>query len=149
MIDKVQALEIIDKRDLFNDRAGRELWNDKPKEIQDEDIRNAHEDYEALKEYILNQPEVGEWIPCSERLPEDLMTVNVTWVNRKPQTYYSYIKDKPFTNTALRFNGKWYWWSVVTEDILREYGESVMDEIDNGIEVIAWQPLPEPYSSGD
>ena len=95
------------------------------------------------------QPKVGEWIPVEERLPEDLMTVNVTWVNRKPQTYYSYIKDKPFVNTALRFNGKWYWWSVVIEDILREYGESVMDEIDNGIEVLAWQPLPEPYEVKD
>lgn len=70
MIDKEQALEIIDKQDFFNDRAGRELWNDKPKEIQDEDIRNAHEDYAVLKEYILNQPKVGEWIPCSERLPK-------------------------------------------------------------------------------
>lgn len=102
-----------------------------------------------ILDLIQDQPKVDEWIPCSERLPEDLMTVNVTWVNRKPQTYYSYIKDKPFVNTALRFNGKWYWWSVVTEDVLREYGESVMDAIDNGIEVIAWQPLPEPYSSGD
>ncbi len=55
MIDKQQALEIIDKRDFFNDRAGRELWNDKPKEIQDEDIINDHEEYEQLKEYILNQ----------------------------------------------------------------------------------------------
>lgn len=94
---------------------------------------------------INEQPKVGEWIPVEERLPEDLMTVNVTWFNRKPQTYYSYIKDKPFVDTALRFNGKWYWWSVVTEDILREYGESVMDEIDNGIEVLAWRPLPESY----
>lgn len=94
---------------------------------------------------VLEQPKVGEWIPVEERLPEDLMTVNVTWVNRKPQTYYSYIKDKPFVDTALRFNGKWYWWSVVTEDISREYGESVMDEIDNGIEVLAWRPLPDPY----
>lgn len=71
MIDKQQALEIIDKRDFFNDRAGRELWNDKPKEIQDEDIRNAHEEYEQLKEYVLNQSKVGEWIPCNERLPEE------------------------------------------------------------------------------
>ena len=43
MINREQALEIIDKRDFFNDRAGRELWNDKSKEIQNEDIRNAHE----------------------------------------------------------------------------------------------------------
>lgn len=60
MIDKEQALEIIDRRDFFNDRGGRELWNDKPKDLQDEDILSAHEDYAALKEYILNRPKVGK-----------------------------------------------------------------------------------------
>lgn len=81
MIDKEQALEIIDKQDFFNDRAGRELWNDKPKEIQDEDIRNAHEDYEALKEYILNQPKVGEWIPVEDRLPKNGGAYLITAIN--------------------------------------------------------------------
>lgn len=85
MIDKQQALEIIDKRDFFNDRAGRELWNDKPKEIQDEDIRNAHKEYEQLKEYILNQPKVGEWIPCNERLPEE-------------KKFYEEIMRSPYPN---------------------------------------------------
>lgn len=62
MIDKLKALEIIDKRDFFNDRAGRELWSEKPTNIQNEDIKNAHEDYMLLKEYILN---------CSKGSDED------------------------------------------------------------------------------
>lgn len=36
--------ELIDKLEMllfFNQRAGRELWNDKPKDVQDEDIKNA------------------------------------------------------------------------------------------------------------
>lgn len=35
LIDKLHMLR------FFNDRGGRELWNDKPKEIQDQDIDNA------------------------------------------------------------------------------------------------------------
>lgn len=87
MIDREQALEIIDKHDFFNDRAGRELWNDKPKGIQDEDIRNTHEDYEALKEYVLNQPKVGEWIPVEERLPKHNGEYLVTAINESGGIY--------------------------------------------------------------
>lgn len=38
--------EIIDGLEMlkfFNQRAGRELWNDKPKEVQDKDIAKAEE----------------------------------------------------------------------------------------------------------
>lgn len=38
--------EIIDGLEMlkfFNQRAGRELWNDKPKEVQDKDIAKAKE----------------------------------------------------------------------------------------------------------
>ena len=37
-----------------------------------------------------------KWIPCSERLPDDLAEVNVTWVNHEPELYYESIKSKPF-----------------------------------------------------
>ena len=133
LIDKQQALEIIDKRDFFNDRAGRELWNDKPKEIQDEDIRNAHEEYEQLKEYVLNQPKVGEWIPIKENEPscngQYLMFVRI---------YNKYGSEDKY--------------------IVADYYDGLFDvypyiEVENcEVEVLAWQPLPEyprPYSSGD
>ena len=52
----------------------------------------------------------GEWIPCSERLPEDTRPVIVTWKNTDPASYYQYIVGKHFTGTACYKNGKWYWY---------------------------------------
>ena len=85
------------------------------------------------------------WILCSERLPENYETVNITWINKKPAPYYENIKDKPFMGTAIFHYGKWYWYSCVCEDYLRECGDSTCDRMDKDIEVIAWQPLQEPY----
>ena len=73
-----------------------------------------------MSRYIDAQPDAdvqeeryGKWIPCSERLPEDLEPVNITWVNHKPVSYYAYIKDKPFTATGHFCNGRWWWYSAV------------------------------------
>ncbi len=86
-----------------------------------------------------------EWIPCSERLPKDLEVVNITWVNHRPVCYYSDIKDKPFTATAIHYKDKWWWYSPICEDLLAEYGKSECDKMDTDIEVTAWMPLPKPY----
>lgn len=88
---------------------------------------------------------LDEWIPVSERLPDDLEPVNITWINHCPEPYYKEIKDKPFTATGVYFNGQWYWWSTLCADILAEYSHNFDDVIDGSIEVIAWMPLPEPY----
>ena len=71
---------------------------------------------------------VGGWIPVSDKLPAELEPVNITWINRDPEPYYVEIKDTPFTATAVYRKGKWWWYSV-----------------DNAIEILAWQPIPEPY----
>lgn len=52
-IDK--CLDILDKMEFFNQRAGRELWFSKPKNIQDKDIENFNKDINTLKEHILKQ----------------------------------------------------------------------------------------------
>lgn len=141
MIDKQQALEIIDKRDFFNDRDGRELWNDKPKEIQDEDIRNAHKEYEQLKEYVLNQPKVDEWISVEERLPEEHDSVFAelkgtdTWypgmfekMSDEVIVTCEYGDGTRVTKTSKTIDGEWL---IETKSICK-------------LKVLFWQPLLEP-----
>ena len=82
-----------------------------------------------------------EWIPVSERPPEDLQEVAITWINR----VYAPIKDIPQTGCAVYYDGCWYWSSATCIEILKEHGKNYVDPIYDGIEITAWQPLPEPY----
>lgn len=85
------------------------------------------------------------WIPCSERLPRDLETVIVTWINRNPPSYYKDIKDKPFSDVAYRYDGRWYWWSTNGIEAIKEYGRYELDMVNDGIDIIAWMHMPEPF----
>ena len=103
--------------------------------------------YEQIVEQLPSvnpQPKTG-WIPVSEKLPEDIKPVIVTWKNIDPKSYYQYIVGKHFIGTAHYKGGKWFWYSSVTEDLLAEYGRCDSEEFDEAIEVIAWMPLPQPY----
>lgn len=108
-------------------------------------------DTEELVRRIKEEYDItDEWIPCSERLPEDLEAVNVTWVNHNPPVYYQYTKDVPNADTAVYYRGVWYWWDSTICDVLGEYGEKCgAEQIDKDIEIIAWMPLPKPYKGGD
>ena len=85
------------------------------------------------------------WIPCSERLPDECVPVNVTWINRNPESYYAKIKDVPFSATAVYYNSKWYWYSSTCVDYLSEYGKNDFDLVDKDIDIIAWMELPSAY----
>ena len=91
---------------------------------------------------LQNQP---VWIPVSKRLPEELVPVNVTWINRNPESYYAKIKDVPFSATAVYYNSKWYWYSSTCIDYLTEYGKNDFDLVDKDIDIIAWMELPSAY----
>lgn len=48
-----EILDILKKWDFFyGQRAGRELWADKPREIQDIDIENFRRDLEKVIEFV-------------------------------------------------------------------------------------------------
>ena len=111
-------------------------------------IGEFDERIEPLRHLCYGRPQ-GEWIPCSERLPEDIRPVIVTWKNNDPESYYQYIVGKHFIGTAHYHRGKWYWYSSVTEDLLAEYGKCDSEEFDEAIEVVAWMPLPEPWKGAD
>ena len=79
-------------------------------------------------EFLINkQPKVGEWIPCSERLPKEdvkcLVSVNV-------DTGYDV---EPTIETGVVICGNWCFDNEFFDYTSLEY------------EVIAWQPLPQPY----
>lgn len=57
-------MEILDKMQFFGgQRAGRELWNEKPREVQDRDIAAFNRDIEILRKAISDAEPVrhGEW----------------------------------------------------------------------------------------
>lgn len=114
----------------------------------------------AIMSIIGSQPKVGEWIPCSERLPENEQEVEITYVNKHWKTgeplyftcraFYTdgtmnteesdYVWDE---TDNWEYNEKLDayiipegWWERVS--FAEEFG--VIDK-----PVIAWMPLPEPY----
>lgn len=74
--------------------------------------------------WLEEQPTVGEWIPCSERLPEESG---------------KYLGQLDWGNiTDIYFSKKWQKWNAHDSQ-----------EPKHAIEVVAWMPLPEPYKEGD
>lgn len=112
--DAIEALEkvarlfpyrIPGKRDTY-DRYN-EAWNDA--------VGRAEIEIEAL-------PSAQQWIPCSEKLPEDDVDVLV-YLFERSSPYIAWVEDC-----------RWY-----TEDF----------EVEKENYPTAWQPLPEPYRGGD
>lgn len=111
----------------------------------------ASSQHEEVCEHLKKIPPVdfapflfGQWVAASEKLPITMDPVIVTWVNHNPVSCYASIKDKPFIGVAHYWRGKWSWYSSTSDDYLSEYGEG-FDPLHESIEVIAWQPLPQPY----
>lgn len=60
-LDREKAIDILDKFDFFQgQRAGRELWYEKPFDVQEKDIANFSKDVALLKEYIKELTEENE-----------------------------------------------------------------------------------------
>ena len=59
-----QAKDILSKWKFFyGQRAGRELWADKPKEVQDQDIADFNRDIEIVRSALNAEPvRHGRWI---------------------------------------------------------------------------------------
>jgi len=115
--------------------------------LKEKFAKTEYDGYLDMAISALEKQEQDRWIPVTERLPETTDPVNVTWANNDPVSYYEDIRGKRFTATACYHRGKWWWYSAVCQDLLDEYGKSCMDdEIDEAIEILAWRPLPEPYT---
>ena len=105
---------------------------------------------DSYKEMVLktinDQPKVGEWIPCSERLPEVYLVRDIF---KRPQSYRS--NKVLVTVKSEECDGVYYY---VSTDVMCG---STLDRVDwlmscgyggSAVykqEIIAWQPLPELY----
>lgn len=80
---------------------------------------------------INEQPKVGEWIPCNERLPEEKKFYEE--IMRSPLCLVTVLSDDELMIGIDRtVNGVW-----------------TLEETFDKPKIIAWQPLPQPYSSED
>ena len=122
-----KAIEILDKLSFFGgQRAGRELWNDKPREVQDEDIANFNRDVEWLRGFICRMD--AGWIPVEERPPE----------NNKLVLVWARSTARGADEWSLGSCDKGFW-------VLGSYGGSLV--FPSQLEAVAWRPLPEPYQA--
>ena len=110
MIDEKKLIEILSKNSIF------------------EKITNA--EGKNIFEIIKEQPQVGGWIPVSERLPENECGVLVT-VNGKHNniTFIDALEIAEYDSTEG--------WII----------EGYLDWTNP--DVTAWQPLPEPFKESD
>lgn len=86
-------------------------------------------------ETIKEQPKVGEWIPIEEREPSCSCTC-LTWV--KAKTTYSQYEKCVLANYYDGF------FDVFPFDVF-----PYIDDEPNEVQILAWQPLPEPYEVKD
>ena len=73
----------------------------------------------------------GGWIPCSERLPDDAFGCLVTVIDCEPSTQTDFENILPY---FVGYDG--YSWNDADGNVIP-------------FEVIAWQPLPEPFKECD
>lgn len=94
MTREEKVLDILDKWEFFfGQRAGRELWADKPIEVQNQDIADFNQDVQFVRSALREQP---RWIPVTERLPD--ATGKYIVCTEKKSVYcakfYKYISER-------------------------------------------------------
>lgn len=94
----------------------RELWRETNDPWYEEVYNMAIE--------ALSAERTGEWIPVSERLPEDGIAVLITTENE--EVYIDQVITDPYKERYFQSNTGY-----------------------DNFQVIAWQPRPEPYKGGD
>ena len=86
LTERRNVIDILEKFQFFQgQRAGRELWNDKPKNVQEEDLENFNRDIRTIRDYIWDlEHELKLYKDAEEqglllRLPYPLGTKKLYW----------------------------------------------------------------------
>lgn len=120
MIDEKKLISVVEKRQEYWETNAAEF--DKKHDLINMDICDGKAtELDCIMKLINDQPKVGEWIPCSERLPEKHEHVLITW------------KDGEHYHATEAIYGRNGWLNYSP------------NELPHDIEVVAWQTLPEPW----
>lgn len=112
LIEQIKSLRVT----ITGLRAEKSILNEYAQHFKDSVIRIIDE-----------QPKVGEWIPCNERLPEEKKFYEE--LMRSPACLVTVLSDDELMVGIDRtVNGVW-----------------TLEEIFDKPKIIAWQPLQEPF----
>ena len=104
---------------MIDEKKLIECMDERFKKVKDKVQNNLAEGFMQMEKLIKEQPKVGEWIPCSERLPKDSGDVIIV------------------TKSSIVGVGSYF-----------EDGKNWVQWYSGGgiaVDVIAWMPLPAPY----
>ena len=97
--------------------------------------RQAWYKAEDIYKAVESVPSAQQWIPCSERLPEEYGEYRITWTTSASKKQF--VGDSEYEITSewddehYRFKGEW-----LLDDYIKNYPD---------VKVIAWKPIEEPY----
>lgn len=121
--------------DLISQQAAKDMIKNHKSDFSTE------KDYRTARACINAVPPAQQWIPCSERLPEEHESIwakakgtdrwsEAMWEKQSDEVIVTELfeDDTTRTDTACTHDGEWY---VKVKMVKRK--------------IIAWMPLPEPY----
>lgn len=96
----------------------KKLYKIKNKLINSNKVLASNKAYfvEKIIEIVKSEPKVGEWIPCSERLPKQSLNSVIGWDQYRERCVF-----------VQYYMNEW---------ILGNH---------ESVKIVAWMPLPEPY----
>ncbi|MCM1217520.1 MAG: DUF551 domain-containing protein [Lachnospiraceae bacterium] len=130
-------------------------------ELKGKDLSKTYVSVADMVRMICGQPKIGGWIPCSERMPENEEDVEITYVQEAwPTGEKRFLTARAFhEDGTLAMVDSAYDWDEAYHceydeeadlcTVLEGWWESIsfserFGQVD--MPVIAWRPLPQPYT---
>jgi hypothetical protein len=117
--------EVVDRLQMHKffegQRSGRELWNDKDRNVQDEDIETFNIDMDAA----INEINKSRWIPLTEKMPpaEDSIEFTVVAKNDLTGKDYYILAQGFYEDGKIGEDDSDYSWGDDGNDFDFEYDE--------------------------
>ena len=126
-LNREQAKDILDKMEFFQgQRAGRELWNEKSFDVQEQDLANFSRDVALLKNYIKELTEENERLRAEKEAAVDDLKHCMYYANPKRANTCNFcIHDCEVSKDGTKCKGKddWIYCSPVWRGVVKTKSE--------------------------